>query len=249
MNTCYARVQGGIGNQLFIIAAGFAYSKKHSKRFAIDTSNWTASQGKSVNEYRNTIFKNFIFENSPDNTFIYNEKRFNYDELPYNDSSIIISGFFQSLKYFEEFSEEFISKLELPDVRHDFLQEKNVAIHIRRGDYLHYSDIHYVCNTEYFKTQLLNFEGFQQHAFTDSVDYVKNEFREYPLTILQTSSELHDLILMSKYNNIICSNSSFSWWASFLGKPKTQIIVPDKWFNNFQPHEDIYRSEFIKVSI
>ena len=249
MNTCYARVQGGIGNQLFIIAAGFAYSKKYSKKFAIDTSKWTASQGKNINEYKNTIFKNFIFENAPDDTFIINEKRFNYDKLPNNDSSVILSGFFQSLKYFEEFSEEFITKLQLPNIQHDFLQEKNVAVHIRRGDYLQYKDIHYVCNSQYFKTQLLRFQGFQQHTFTDSIDYVKIEFNEYPLNILKTDSELDDLILMSKYDNIICSNSSFSWWASFLGKKKTQIIVPDRWFNNFEPHEDIYRSDFIKVSV
>lgn len=249
MNTCYAKVVGGVGNQLFIAAAGYAYAKKYNMRFAIDPSNWGASQGRNIIEYKDTLFKNFNFENAPDGTLNVNEKRFNYDELPFYDSSIALFGYFQSLKYFEEVADEFISMLNLPDINTSNLKKNNVAIHIRRGDYLHHSNIHHVCDTEYFKTQLLKFEGFQQNAFTDSSDYVVEEFHDSRFNLIKSNSELLDLAFMSKHENMICSNSSFSWWASFLGTPKNQIIVPDKWFHNFEPHEDIYRSDFIKVKV
>ena len=249
MNTCYANVIGGVGNQLFIVAAGYAYAKKHNKRFAIDASNWTASQGKHTIEYKDNLFKNFNFETAPDDAITISEKRHNYDELPFHDSSVVLSGYFQSLKYFEDVVDDFISMLNLPDINTDILQDKNVAIHIRRGDYLNYSNRHHICNTEYFKNQLLKFEGFQKNAFTDSLDYVSREFNGSNFNIIKTNSELLDLSFMSKHDNIICSNSSFSWWASLLGKPKKQIIVPDKWFLNYQPHEDIYRSDFTKVPV
>ena len=95
----------------------------------------------------------------------------------------------------------------------------------------------------------MKFEGLQQNVFTDSLDYVSQEFHDMKFNIIKSQSELLDLSLMSKHENIICSNSSFSWWASLLGIPKKKIIVPDKWFHNFQPHEDIYRPEFIKVPV
>lgn len=249
MNTCYANVIGGVGNQLFIVAAGYAYAKKHNKKFAINVSNWNASQGKNAIEYKNTLFKNFNFEIPTNDAIVINEKRTNYDELPFYDSSVILSGYFQSFKYFEDVADEFISMLNLPNVNDNILKEKNVAIHIRRGDYIQHANIHYVCNTEYFKNQLLKFEGFQKHAFTDSLEYVSREFNGSDFNIIKSNSELLDLSFMSKHDNIICSNSSFSWWASLLGKPKKQIIVPDKWFLNYQPHEDIYRSDFIKVPV
>jgi hypothetical protein len=46
---------------------------------------------------------------------------------------------------------------------------------------------------------------------------------------------------------LICSNSSFSWWASFIGVKKNKIIVPKIWFKNIQNHDDIYREEFTKI--
>lgn len=250
MNTCYAKVIGGLGNQLFIAAAGYAYAKKYGKEFAIDASSWSASQGTNAMNYKDTIFKNFKYEfSSSDNTFQINEKRFDYDELPYHEGDVSLNGYFQSLKYFQSVKDEFVSLLDLPDVSTKNLKNDNVAVHIRRGDYLNYPEIHHVCKTKYFEDQLLQFKGYQINVFTDSIDYVLNEFRDSNFNIIKSNSELIDLTLMSKHKNIICSNSSFSWWASFLGEPKNKIIVPDRWFNNFQPHDDIYRPEFTKVAV
>ena len=250
MNTCYAKLIGGIGNQLFIAAAGYSYAKKHGKRFAIDSSDWSASQGTHAVIYKDTIFKNFQYESCLTRDVIgIHEKKFNYDELPYHHGSVSIHGYFQSLKYFEDVKDEFISLLNLPDLATKISESNNVAVHIRRGDYLNYPDMHYVCKTDYFKEQFSKFEEYQKNVFTDSVDYVLNEFSDYNFNVMRSNSELIDLTLMAQHENIICSNSSFSWWASLLGKPKRKIIVPDKWFNNFEPHEDIYRSEFIKVPV
>lgn len=250
MNDCYVNVIGGVGNQLFQIASGYAYSKKYNKNLIINTSNWAAGQGSNPLIYENTIFKNFKYGVCINgNVTRIQETRFNYTELPFIKGSVSLNGYFQSLKYFENVKDEFISLLNLPNISDKIIQPDNVAIHIRRGDYLNYPDLHYVCKTNYFKGQLSKFEGYQQNVFTDSVDYVLNEFNDCNFNIIKSNSELIDLTLMSGHKNIICSNSSFSWWASLLGNPKEKIIVPDKWFNNFEPHEDIYRPEFIKVPV
>lgn len=250
MSNCYVNVIGGIGNQLFQIAAGYAYSKRHNKKLIINPYNWAAGQGKNPLDYKIDIFKNFEYgTNINEDVKSIQEKRFNYDELPFVHGSVSINGYFQSLKYFEDVKDEFISLLNLPDISTYNLKNNNVAVHIRRGDYLNYPDLHHVCKTEYFKNQLLEFKESTVNVFTDSIDYVLNEFDGCDFNVIRSNSELADLTLMSKHENIICSNSSFSWWASLLGTPKNKIIVPDKWFHNFQPHEDIYRSEFIKVPV
>ena len=247
-NNCYATVVGGLGNQLFIVAAAYAYAKKTNRKLFIDPTQWTASQGKYPFEYQRSIFQNFKYKCSLDVPTIISEQRFNYDELPNPNPnySASLHGYFQSLKYFENYTEDFIKKLSLPEVNTSFIKKKNVAFHIRRGDYLKFP-IHYICNTEYFKDRFREFAGYQINVFTDSPDIVLKEFENEEFNLIETSSELNDLTMMSKHDNIVCSNSSFSWWAALLGK-MNKVIVPDKWFFGIDC-EDIYLPNMSRINI
>ena len=91
-------------------------------------------------------------------------------------------------------------------------------------------------------------------VFSDSFDIGVMEFLKHfedfgEVIIFPNLKDIEDLSLMSKYQNIICSNSSFSWWASLIGGDKSKIVVPNIWFKNFQNHDDIYRPEFIKINV
>ena len=45
------------------------------------------------------------------------------------------------------------------------------------------------------------------------------------------TNPLHDLHLMSLASHHIIANSSFSWWAAWLGdKPGHQVIMPNRWY-------------------
>jgi hypothetical protein len=153
MSNCYVHPIGGLGNQLFIIAAGYAYAKKHDKNLIIVPDNWNAGQGNHVLSYKDTIFRNFEYGSLPVTRDVIrvHERRFNYDELPFAHGSVSLHGYFQSLKYFEEFKDEFISLLDFGDIpAPNIYPIVRVAFHVRRGDYLKYPNIHYVCNKEYF---------------------------------------------------------------------------------------------------
>jgi hypothetical protein len=246
MNNCYVNVCGGIGNQLFQIANGYAYSKIHNKNLIIDPLHWTSSQGKSPKIYETTIFKNFtygsIFTEDVDPI---SEKDFNYSELEFKGGNVSLNGYFQSLKYFQECKDEFINLLNLPKVNSSFIQSKNIAFHIRRGDYAKFPNI-FGNITPYFHRMFKRFENeFQINVFTDSPNYVLQEFEKYNFNLIQTSSELNDLTLLSKHDNIVGSNSSFSWWGSLLGKRKEYIIFPDRWLLD-KDCIDIYYDGIIK---
>jgi hypothetical protein len=240
MSNVYVALAGGLGNQLFQVAAGYVYSRKYDKNLVLDISKWSAHQGRCPDQYRNNIFSNFKYStyHTRDVVGIY-EKRFNYDPLPFIHGDVCLHGYFQSLKYFEEYKEDFINLLNLPDVSVD----GEVAVHIRRGDYLQFANIHLVCDTKYFLHNMGKFQDGKINVFTDSPEHVREEFGNW-MNIVKSDSELRDLTMMSQHDNIICSNSSFSWWASLLGKEKKKIIVPKIWFNNFQEHNDIYRNDF-----
>lgn len=243
MSVVYVNLEGGLGNQIFQVANGYAYSQKHGKKLILDDSNWNAQQGNSPRMYQETIFRNFeyIDKNKRRINQEYMEPKFNYVEIPKFDSDVRLVGYFQSLKYFKDFKDEFVAKLWLPESP---IFKDSVAVHIRRGDYLTNAHIHYVCDTEYFKENIKDFSNKQIHVFTDSKDFVQKEFWDQDIQIIETESELGDLTAMANHDNMIISNSSFSWWASLLGIKKEKIFVPNRWFNNFQQHDDIYRTDF-----
>lgn len=250
MCNVYVSLAGGVGNQLFQVAAGFDYSVKYKKNLLLDSERWSASQGNNPEKYRYKLLKNFRYTKvCPEHTTKYFEKRFNHDEIPFYTGNVTLHGYFQSLKYFENHKQDFINKLNLPSVKTDWIEEKNVAVHIRRGDYLQHHNIHLVCKTDYFKREIGKFKDYQINVFTDSLDFVEEEFKDLNINIIDSGDEIKDLTLMSFHDNIICSNSSFSWWASLLSKKKEKIIVPDKWFHNFEDHEDIYRRDFTRVKV
>lgn len=245
MNDCYIKVEGGLGNQLFMIAAAYAYSQKYNKNLYIDDSKWTASQGNPPIIYANTIFKNFQYKHSEDCVDIY-DKFGKFKDLPYVDGNVSIHGYCQSIKYFENYKDEFINLLNFPKVDTWFLKLPNVIFHIRRGDYIRYPR-YYICNSEYFNSQFEKFKGFQINVCTDSIEHIVKEFKTFNFNILQTSSELIDFMYATKHQNMVCSNSSFSWWASLIGN-MDKIIVPDKWLND-NTELDIYREDMIKVKV
>jgi hypothetical protein len=47
------------------------------------------------------------------------------------------------------------------------------------------------------------------------------------------------------------SNSSFSWWGTFLGKKKDRVFCPDKWFGPKGPQDshDLYEDWWTKINI
>jgi len=249
----FVKLVGGLGNQLFQVAAGYSYSKKYDTEFYIDSSTWVGGQGRNGYEYKDTIFKNFKFSNDyPRSVILYQEPKFNFSEigrLKMERYSLCLNGYFQSIKYFEDYQDEFKKKLTLAKVDTSFIKEKNVAFHIRRGDYLYYKDIHHICDTNYFNKCFEMFEGYQINVFTDSPNYVLEEFKDKDFNLIKTRSELNDLILIGMHDNVVCSNSTFSWWGSFLGKRKEQIIVPSKWFLDGRDHEDIYRKDMTKLYV
>lgn len=238
MSNCYANVCGGVGNQLFQVAAAYTYAKRYGKDFFIDCSRWHASQGTNPLQYENTIFKNFQYRVGKEFNPELLEEGSSYSPLREIEGDVSLSGYFQSWKYFED---DFKDLIVLPKVKTDYIKEKNVAFHIRRGDYLNYGDLFYIGGT-YFPNQFKNFKDYQINVFTDSPELVLKEFDGYDFNLIQTSSEITDLTSISEHDNVVCSNSSFSWWASLLGKKKDKIIVPDKWIKG-QDCSDIYRSD------
>jgi hypothetical protein len=244
-------VKFGVANQLFQLAAAFAYAKRYNKNLVVDPTDWEQTQGNHPITYADTIYSNFQFGVAPSSATVIQEiNDLRYRPIPYHAGDVVLKGLYQSLRHFQECSEEFVSLLKLPEVdykRNDY-SNTEVFFHIRRGDYTTIDNL-YVCKTEYFKYFFEKYKHVNIKVCTDSPSIVRDEFIGYDFEIIKHDLDLKDIVRMSHSDIFIGSNSTFSWWASFLGKQ--ECYFPTQWAFNESPdyYAGLYRDDMNTHSV
>lgn len=113
------------------------------------------------------------------------------------------------------------------------ISANSIALHIRMGDYLQHSDIFPIVSERYYLSALKSVERERSQEvviFTDSPKLLDTHFPSLLSTantrvLGSRTTPLETLSLMSKYQIVIGSNSTFSGWASWFSGPKT-IVTP-----------------------
>lgn len=241
MNT--VKLKGGLGNQLYQIAAINAHCKDNNLEFFIDYDlHHACGQGRHPSVYREGLFKNFKPLNISSDFELYIEPTFTYTKIPKIEKNVMFDGYFQSYKYFEKYKQELNNWFSLDaeltktinnnlDKLRNKTNKKIVGVHIRRGDYTHNPDIHPTITKKYYdKARQL----FNDHVFvyaTDDYQRVHAEFKFNDSDIhVNGKNELYDFHTLSLCDSIIIGNSSFAAWSSYLGNKKEKVVAPSTWF-------------------
>lgn len=237
---------GGIGNQMFQIAAASSLAIENSDEAIFNfESCFTPLQGNGSLKYSNNIFKNIKNSKNIIIDQVYNETSHSYNKIPYS-KNLLIKGYFQSEKYFAQNKNKIADLFYINDEdvkilthQYNFLDlSQTVSIHIRRGDYLNFPDIHPVCEAEYYNKAMENFPNKNFIFISDDIKWAKENFKGDRIYFSNNNSEILDLTLQTICSDNIIANSSFSWWAAYLNKNQNKkIIAPLKWFGKNGPSE------------
>ena len=170
-------------------------------------------------------------------------------------------GYFQSSKNFMNHSEK-IKKIFEPtesfikNIKTKYPQvfEKNsVSIHVRRGDYLTIQDILPVVDKTYIDKCVSEIKNIGPILiFSNDKEWVKNNLNYENSTVVEGLEDYEELWLISLCKNNIMSNSSFSWWGSYLNKNENKkTFVPSVWFgpNGEKNYEDIYENGWNRINV
>ncbi len=134
--------------------------------------------------------------------------------------------------------------------------ENSVCVHIRRGDYTSI-DNKIVCDFDYFERALIfikqSLKSPTFYIFSNTskdIQWIKEnyKFSVHVNYIDLNNSDYEELRLMTSCKHFVLSNSTFSWWASYLAENTNKIIVaPKKWNNGQWNMKDIYQDTWIKL--
>lgn len=113
-----------------------------------------------------------------------------------------------------------------------FNNNKTIAVHIRRTDYLTYGKRDISIPIGFFKSQLRSIPDLDSYIvifLSDDMEYVKKHFPERENFIFSANNEIIDFQIIQHADIAIISNSSFSWWAAYLGREGNHVIAPKNW--------------------
>ncbi|HEY0054084.1 MAG TPA: alpha-1,2-fucosyltransferase [Pedobacter sp.] len=151
----------------------------------------------------------------------------------------VYNGYFQTDWYLNQLAEKPLFKIKPKFVSlfetqygNIFKNEKTIAVHIRRTDYLKYGKRDISLPIEYFKDRLAEIENIDSYKVifvSDDIPFVKASFTEKPNYIFSSNEEIIDFQIIQNADIAIISNSSFGWWAAYLNKKPGKIFAPKNW--------------------
>ena len=255
-------LKGGLGNQLFQIAAGYALAARTNRKFACSHEYLSKEHGGSA-QYFKSVLRNVPFtEKLPPGFWGYSEKTFHYTSLDNLEGSVFLDGYFQSEKYFEDFKKEVVDMFSIDDESLNYLKEhfksiftteNTCALHIRRGDYLNLQHYHPEQPISYFK-EAMDIAGDDCLYVVCSDDipwcmenltFVKNKI------FMGGIPSYMRFYAASLCKHNIMANSTFAWWAAYLNRnPDKKVIAPKHWFGPGYAHwstKDLYCDNWITL--
>ena len=133
-------------------------------------------------------------------------------------------------------------------------------MHVRRRDYLtspgNMQLVGY-CSLDYYDRALANLRSLgatgRVYVFSDDVMWCRDTFKSEEFVVVGEEhagpcASTH-LWLMSLCEHYAISNSTFSWWAAWLGKRRSSIVCrPTPWFQKPEYRNvDVCPPDWIKV--
>lgn len=252
---------GGLGNQMFQISKAYAEGLKNNIPVSFRSKSFIPMEGNQPSKYKSNIFKKIKFNDNISPTVRINEKTWSYYETNYiYDQPTEFYGYFQSSKNFLEFkkeiqemflpTEEFINKIK--KIYPKIFDKNSTSIHVRRGDYLIISEILPVLDKTYFDYSVNRIDYSHLFIFSNDKEWAKTNLKYKNSTIVEGLTDYEELWLMSLCNHNIMSNSSFSWWGSYLNiNQDKKVFCPSVWFGpkGEKNYQDVYEDDWIKINV
>ncbi|MGZ0708422.1 alpha-1,2-fucosyltransferase [Coraliomargarita sp. W4R53] len=144
-------------------------------------------------------------------------------------------GYWQNERYFSEVEDilrkelSFSRELSLQNqaLAKDMQSTDSVALHVRRVQYDCAVDASYYDRA--IAEMIKRVPGSRFYCFSDDMDWCREQLLpKYPIELIDNRGlpAVEDFQLMTHCRNFITANSSFSWWAAWLGGRAGQVLTP-----------------------
>lgn len=217
---------GRYGNQLFQYFYGVILSMKHNMRLAVlppvGFLLWDINKAQIPGIYQNT---NQIQIGDEDKDVLDG-----YSIKETTERGIHLHGYFQDVAAFNPHRDTIKGMIKLPPAQKN---TDDIVIHLRLADYWS-RRVQSVLHPDYYLSALRREKWNKVYVVVDAHEtnevYLKHLRSAIPANKLEIISGApeHDFHFIRSFDKIVCSNSTFAWWAAFLSDAK-KIYTPSGW--------------------
>jgi hypothetical protein len=271
-----SRLHGGLGNQLFAYATGYALARRTKASHKVDTRVFSeagerpfalsdfdlpldeATPGElhAVAPQWGPWWKNKLILWRQRRTPFARRRWVREETLDFDPRladvrpPAYLDGWWQSEKYFAAHADEIrgmfrprasaVARVGTLAAR--LAASDAIAVHVRRGDYVdqaHIAAFHGLCSADYYAQAIAWIRERRPNAplvlFSDDPAWTRAQFGSWANARMIVGEPQHsaieDFALLASCRHFVIANSSFSWWAAWLGgSPEKLVVAPRRWF-------------------
>lgn len=238
-------IDGGLGNQLFMVAACLAYAWDHGRKPVFRYRNMIINETNRPT-YWNTLFKqlkakryDIVIDKE------YQEPQFHYIPIPpLQENTVKLLGYYISYLYFHHHRERLLKILQ-PQIPVVPARTCTCSLHFRIDDYKKHPDIYPILNINYYAqavylvtsthnvSQIMYFaDPRSKDEAHDMVDELRHLFPNVVFVhsedITGVINEEQEMLTMAGCAYHIIANSTFSWWGAYFGNSQ-MVCYPKLW--------------------
>lgn len=167
-----------------------------------------------------------------------------YPEVFSIKTDCYFEGYWQHYKYFDGMRDVLLDMFQFPqpneknvNLSEEIQHTHSIGMHVRRGDYVGNKGFGNVCTLEYYQKAIEQMEinpNTHFFVFSNDISWCKDNLEPLMKHVTYVDwnkgKDSHwDMFLMSKCEQLVIANSSFSWWGAYLNQQAKRIIAPKLW--------------------
>lgn len=256
----FIRLAGGLGNQLFQLAAALHVQAKNNMPISFYTDHLKNYETPREFMLLEILPKDFTVQFSKPSWIIQSLLKyrinkvlpslFNWSITTKNIATLRPSKFYVLDDYFQDILElenelEVVAKyiqqaassnkkvIDIFTANNKFVNA--VALHIRRGDFLNKSNanVFFTQTNAYYTNAIAALTNIQKIFLFCETEEDISSITILPFCVVKQYclTDIEEFLLMTKFQNLIIANSTYSFWAAVSAKSHN-VIAPKKWYLN-----------------
>lgn len=249
------RLREGLGNQLFQYATGLGVARRLGVPLYCDVSSFFRSRKRKLElpsfgvtlegTWRGYAERLRLLKPDPAARLVTDTAEF-VQEVMTTGAPVRLEGWFQSWRYFAHIPEEVRAAFDFERIALGRAAEalvsqiratpNSVAVHVRHGDYRRFPSVYVLLGSEHYARARARVEAEvaapRFFVFSNEPNVAAQLVGDWPgVTLVTGLSGVEDFRLMASCSHFLIANSTFSWWAAWLGRsPEKRVIAPKVWY-------------------
>ena len=223
-----------------LIAYNLQYKLSRIKGWLNKEKALSVVNGLEINVYNPLIYCLNVKEHDFYLDGLWQNVQYFADDVPY------IKSIFQYKNDYGEYEEE---------VSRQIQNCNSVSLHIRRGDFC--GTVLDICDISYYKRAMNEMKkklnDITWFVFSDDISFARSIIDDNNVVFVKGNKQkaYYDLMLMSECKHNILSNSTFSFWASFLNNNDEKIVIAPRFCvkNEIGNYEFSLPDNYIQIEV